>query len=58
MRKEMFEGSNTGKKIISLKYVLNFSHKEWKSARQLLLNLEKFIKMLNLEESVTITTFK
>ena len=54
----MFEGSNTGKKIISLKYVLSFSHKGWKSARQLLLNLEKFIKMLNLEESVTVTTFK
>lgn len=58
MRKKLFEGSNTGKKIISLKYVLNFLHKGWKSARQLLLNLEKFITMLNLGEHVTTTTFK
>ena len=40
------------------KYVLNFLHKGWESARQLLLNLEKFIKMLNLEEHVTVTTYK
>lgn len=58
MRKEQFEVSNIGKKIISLKYALNFLHKGWKSARQFFLNLEKFIKMLNLGEHITVTTFK